>query len=69
MFRSFALLKFGEFFLQKTVDVIGKEHDFKEAVGAFLVPEGVWRVSSAMGITWVHVMSVSNIGISLSESR
>jgi hypothetical protein len=65
----FCVVELSELFGQKPMDVVGKEHDFKKTVGAFLVPEGVWGVGSAMSVSWVHVASIHNIVVGLSESR
>ena len=64
-----SLGELGELLAQKPMYVVSKEHDLKEAIGALFVPKGVWRVGSAVSISWVHVLGLNHICVSLSESR
>jgi hypothetical protein len=51
------------------MDEVSGENDLKKTVSAFLVPESVWRVISAFGISWVEVLGVCDGVIGLRESR
>jgi len=50
---------------QDFVDKVTEENDLEKSVGGLFMPERVWRVSSALVITWVDVVGVHNVHISL----
>jgi hypothetical protein len=41
---------------QDFVHEITKENDFEKSISGLFVPEGMWRISSAMGISWIDVL-------------
>ena len=50
---------------QDLVHEVAKENDLEQTVGGFLVPERVWRVASALVVTWVDVLGVDNVLVGL----
>ena len=50
---------------QDLVHEVTKENNLEETVGGFLVPERVWRVASALVVTWVDVFGVDNVLVCL----
>lgn len=55
--------------MEETGDVVSEEYDLEEAVGTLFVPEGVWGASSALVISWINVLGISDILVSLSKAR
>jgi len=54
---------------QDFVHEITKENDFEKTVGGFFVPKSMWRKSSALVVTWVDVIRIDNVLISLWDLR
>lgn len=50
---------------QDLVHEVTKENNLEKTVGGFLVPERVWRVASALVVTWVDVLGVDNVLVGL----